>query len=74
MNRLNELRTNSRFTTCQDCGFTYLPMNQHTKTNCPKCRPKIIDDDEMYLQMEEKSQEIVCHDDIELTTTIWERK
>ena len=63
MNRLNVIKSSNYFLTCKSCDLTYLPMSQHTKTNCPKCNPEIkIIDDETYLRNELKIVEEVSQD------------
>ncbi len=50
----------AKFIKCKCCNFVYFPMNEHTKTHCPKCQPqdRYLDDEE-YLRSELKGTEEV---------------
>ena len=60
------------YITCQGCGFTYLPFNDRTRCNCPKCKPELpIDEDEMYLMTEELVKEEVSTEGNEYIYPTW---
>lgn len=71
MNRLQTIKNNGRFLNCNDCNFVYLPLNEYTKHNCPKCQPNL--DDEIYLKTEEKTVEEINHDGNEFNIPLWVR-
>jgi len=62
----------NKFNDCLDCGFTYLPMNEYTKENCPNCNPEnIIDEDELYIRNEIIVAEEINHDGNEYEVPLW---
>ena len=67
MSRLAMLASNEHFTTCNCCGFVYLPMTKRAADNCPKCKPieqqmKYVDPDIAYLNNEAQEIEEVNTD------------
>ena len=56
--RLKAIASSSIFTTCNCCGFVYLPMNKNTVNNCPICQGQITDEDDDYI----KSEQIIYED------------
>ena len=60
------------FIICQVCEFKYLPFNDYTRCNCPKCSPESsLNEDEVYLLGEEVEEEEVNIEGNEYSYPIW---
>ena len=66
---LKALKASTVFTTCECCGFIYLPMSKRTLEHCPKCEPigskMAVETDEDYLANEVREYEAVSHEMID---------
>ena len=60
------LENHKAFNTCGNCGFTWLPMSERFRHDCPKCSPKgnsmKVETDEDYLRNELKVNENVSNE------------
>jgi hypothetical protein len=72
MTRFKILKGHSAFITTKCCGFTYLPMNEYNKKNCPKCNPEKKEfSDELYLKTQDQLTETVSHEESEINLESW---
>ena len=61
MNQIKRIQTilgSKHLTSCPDCGFKYLPMNEVTEFLCPKCQLDLIESlEDNEIEVEEVSME-----------------